>query len=146
METKTAPRGTREGKQEGSQRLSAEQRRRRRAPSERLRAQRAERVRTRERDERWKNPPVRIEKWECIVCDSCMRECPPQFGAIFNDGIDVKVIPELCSGCNRCVAVCPVDCIYPDPEWRPTEETEPQLWEYAGGNADPYVHARSFDL
>jgi H+/Na+-translocating ferredoxin:NAD+ oxidoreductase subunit B len=128
------------------ERAASEQRRRRRAPSEKLVALRAERVRTRERDERWKNPPVRIEKWECIVCDSCMRECPPQFGAIFNDGIDVKVVPELCSGCNRCIAVCPVDCIYPDPEWRPTEEAEPQLWDYAGGGADPYVSPRSVDL
>jgi Na+-translocating ferredoxin:NAD+ oxidoreductase subunit B len=128
------------------ERASSEQRRRRRAPSEKLAALRAERVRTREREERWKNPPVRIEKWECIVCDSCMRECPPQFGAIFNDGIDVKVVPELCSGCNRCIAVCPVDCIYPDPEWRPTEEAEPQLWDYAGSGADPYVSPRSVDL
>ena len=128
------------------ERALSEQRRRRRAPSEKLVALRAERVRTQEREARWKNPPVRIEKWECIVCDSCMRECPQQFGAIFNDGIDVKVVPELCSGCNRCIAVCPVDCIYPDPEWRPTEETEPQLWDYAGGGADPYVNARSVDL
>lgn len=46
---------------------------------------------------KWKNAPVRIEKWECIVCDACLRECPPWFGAIFNNGIDVKVVPELCS-------------------------------------------------
>jgi len=102
------------------------------------------RIARRERDEpKWKNPPVRIEKWECIVCDSCMRACPPKFGAIYNDGIDVKVIPELCSGCNRCIRVCPMDCIYPDPDWQPAPE---HLWEYPGTGADPYLNIRTFDL
>ena len=40
---------------------------------------------------------------ECINCDTCLRHCPPQFGAIFNHGIDVIIIPELCSGCLKCV-------------------------------------------
>lgn len=72
-----------------------------------------------------------------------MRECPPQFGAIFNDGIDVRVIPELCSGCNRCIRVCPVDCIYPDPEWTPIET---HMWEYPDTGADPYVTSRAVTL
>ena len=50
---------------------------------------------------------------ECINCDACLRHCPPQFGAIFNHGIDVIIIPELCSGCDKCLPACPVDCIYP---------------------------------
>ena len=103
---------------------------------------RAARVRAKRRHEpKWKNPPVRIEPWECIVCDSCLRACPPQFGAIFNDGIDVKVIPELCSGCNRCIPACPMDCIYPDEEWEPTPLDR---WRLAGGSGDPYLAVRRF--
>ena len=44
---------------------------------------------------------------------------PAQFGAIFNHGVDVVIVPELCSGCDKCLPACPVDCIYPDPEWSP---------------------------
>jgi electron transport complex protein RnfB len=114
-------------------------------PSERLMRERAERIEQRRRNNpRWKNPPVRIEKWECIVCDACLRECPPQFGAIFNDGIDVAVIPELCSGCNRCLKVCPMDCIYPTPQWPATEEVNEGLWSYPGTGADPYINRRAF--
>lgn len=117
--------------------------RRKSEPSPRLQAARALRIETRTSARaKWKNPPVRIEGWECIACDACMRECPPQFGAIFNDGIDVEVIPELCSGCNRCIAVCPVDCIYPDRDWQATGD----LWRYALGGTDPYTNVRDYDL
>ena len=71
--------------------------------------------RTRERNPKWKNPPLRIEMSECINCDACLRHCPSQFGAIFNHGADVVIVPELCSGCDKCLPACPVDCIYPDP-------------------------------
>jgi Na+-translocating ferredoxin:NAD+ oxidoreductase subunit B len=109
--------------------------------------ERSERIRAKARiATKWKNPPVRIEKWECIACDSCVRECPPQFGAIFNHGVDVEVVPELCSGCNRCIAVCPMDCIYPDPDWRPTAVSNPALWAIPGSGADPYLHVPTFDL
>ena len=56
---------------------------------------------------------------ECINCDACLRHCPSQFGAIFNHGADVVIVPELCSGCDKCLPACPVDCIYPDPDWQP---------------------------
>ena len=62
----------------------------------------------------------------CINCDACLRHCPPQFGAIFNHGIDVVIIPELCSGCDKCLDPCPVNCIHPDPEWKPAPE---DWWE-----------------
>lgn len=45
-----------------------------------------------------------------------------------------KIIPELCSGCPKCVQYCPMDCIYEDndsaeaitPEslWRKVEARE----------------------
>ena len=80
-------------------------------------ATRADRIAERARNEKWKNPPLRIEMLECINCDACLRHCPPQFGAIFNHGPDVVIIPELCSGCDKCLPACPVNCIYPFPEW-----------------------------
>ncbi|MGI8794148.1 MAG: 4Fe-4S ferredoxin [Acidimicrobiales bacterium] len=84
---------------------------------------RAERKERRIRNEKWKNIPMRIEMSECINCDACLRHCPPQFGAIFNHGIDVIIIPELCSGCDKCLPpVCPVDCIYEDPDWTPASD------------------------
>ncbi|MDQ1510940.1 MAG: H+/Na+-translocating ferredoxin:NAD+ oxidoreductase subunit, partial [Actinomycetota bacterium] len=52
-------------------------------------ATRLERIEAHERNEKWKNPPVRIEMSECINCDACLRHCPNQFGAIFNHGADV---------------------------------------------------------
>ncbi len=81
---------------------------------------RSERIATRSRDEKWKKPPRRIEASECINCDSCLRGCPAEFGAIFDRGLDVVIIPELCSGCPVCVLECPVDCIYLDEDWTPT--------------------------
>jgi H+/Na+-translocating ferredoxin:NAD+ oxidoreductase subunit B len=97
---------------------------------------RQSRIEERERNPKWKAPPLRIEMSECINCDTCIRHCPPQFGAIFNHGIDVIIIPELCSGCGKCLDPCPVDCIYPDPEWqRPPED----WWEEPLGPEDPYV-------
>ncbi len=71
----------------------------------------------------------------CINCDACLRHCPPQFGAIFNHGIDVIVIPELCSGCGKCLDPCPVDCILEDPEWSPA----PDDWWKEPATDDPYV-------
>ena len=85
------------------------------------------RIATRARSETWRRPPRRIESSECITCDSCLRSCPPEFGAIFNNGLDVVIVPELCSGCPACVLVCPVDCIYVDTDWTPTGN---ELWNH----------------
>ena len=89
-------------------------------------ANRAERLANRARNPKWKNPPLLIDMSICINCDTCIRHCPPQFGAIFNHGMDVIIIPELCSGCEKCLDPCPVDCIYPDPDWTPAPE---DWWE-----------------
>ena len=78
-------------------------------------ADRAGRIATRTRNPKWKNPALRIDMDVCINCDTCLRHCPPHFGAIFNHGMDVVIISELCSGCGKCLPpVCPVDCIHSD--------------------------------
>lgn len=88
---------------------------------------RMERIEQRSRSENWKKPPRRIEASECITCDTCVRNCPPEFGAIFDNGLDVVIVPELCSGCPVCVMVCPVDCIYVDEQWAATDL---QMWNH----------------
>jgi ferredoxin len=56
---------------------------------------------------------------ECINCDVCEPECP---NSAISQGDQVYVIdPDLCTECvghfdtPQCVAVCPVECILPDP-------------------------------
>ncbi len=95
---------------------------------------RVERLDSRQRNPKWKHVPFRIEMSECINCDTCIRHCPPQFGAIFNHGIDVIIVPELCSGCGKCLDPCPVDCIYEDPDWQPA----PEDWWAEPRRDDPY--------
>lgn len=97
---------------------------------------RDERIDSHERNPKWQNPPLRIEMSECINCDACLRHCPEQFGAIFNHGIDVIILPELCSGCLKCIPVCPVDCIYPDADWTPSAD---DWWKHPGNPGDPYT-------
>jgi len=99
-------------------------------------AGRAERLATRQRNAKWKTPPLRIDMSICINCDACLRACPAQFGAIFNHGVDVVIVPELCSGCDKCLPACPVDCIVPDPGWSPAPAS---WWELPGGPEDPYA-------
>ncbi len=97
---------------------------------------RAERIATHERNPKWQSAPLLIDMAICINCDTCIRHCPPQFGAIFNHGIDVVILPELCSGCGKCLPpVCPVNCIYEDPDWKPSSE---DWWVYPGRKDDPY--------
>ncbi len=96
---------------------------------------RADRLETRARNPNWKNAPFCIDMSQCIDCDACLRHCPPAFGAVFNHGIDVIIIAELCSGCEKCLDPCPVDCIHPDPDWKPASDH----WWTAPVNDDPYI-------
>jgi len=56
---------------------------------------------------------------ECIACDACRDECPT--GAIEESDPIYIIDPDICTECvgyydePSCVAVCPVDCIIPDP-------------------------------
>jgi ferredoxin len=64
----------------------------------------------------------------CINCAACEPECPNQ--AISPAGDIFVIAPDRCTECvgahdkPRCVEVCPVDCIPPDPE---NSETREQL-------------------
>ncbi len=98
---------------------------------------RVERIKNRERNPKWKNPALIIDMSICINCDTCLRHCPPQFGAIFNHGLDVIIVSELCSGCGKCLPpVCPVDCIFPDPTPKPTPH---DWWAHPLSDDDPYT-------
>jgi len=101
-------------------------------------AARLERIDERKRNAKWKNPPLYIDMSVCINCDTCIRYCPPNFGAIFNHGIDVIIVPELCSGCNKCIEPCPVDCIHPlsAEDWDPAPD---EWWKNPLSDNDPYV-------
>ena len=101
-------------------------------------ASRDARIADRSRHPKWKKSPLRIEMLECINCDKCIAYCPPQFGAIFKYGIDVVIVPELCSGCDKCLPVCPVNCILPFPEWA-TKGSPVEWWREPGGADDPYT-------
>jgi Fe-S-cluster-containing hydrogenase component 2 len=76
-----------------------------------------------------------------------VRNCPPEFGAIFDRGLDVVIVPELCSGCPVCVMVCPVDCIYVDEDWSPTGR---DMWTHIeltaeGSPFKPHVSGNGHD-
>ena len=57
---------------------------------------------------------------ECINCDVCEPECPNQ--AIYLGEKIYEIDPSKCTECvghfdePQCVAVCPVECIDPDPQ------------------------------
>jgi ferredoxin len=63
---------------------------------------------------------------ECINCDVCEPACPNQ--AITQGEDFYEIHPELCTECvghfdeSQCVALCPVDCIIPDPSYRESVE------------------------
>ena len=63
---------------------------------------------------------------ECTSCGACLEDCP---NLAISEGPDVYIIdPEKyteCAGFHdepQCVAVCPVECIVPDPAHAETRE------------------------
>ena len=55
----------------------------------------------------------------CINCDMCLPECPNQ--AIYEGAKIYEIDAQRCTECvgfyesPTCIAVCPIDCIKPDP-------------------------------
>ncbi len=56
---------------------------------------------------------------ECIACDACREECPTE---AIEEADPIYIIdPDICTECigyydePSCIAVCPVECIIPDP-------------------------------
>lgn len=63
---------------------------------------------------------------ECILCDSCVPECPNE---AITAGDDIYTIDSsICTECvgffnePQCASVCPVECCVPDPEFDEDEE------------------------
>ena len=63
---------------------------------------------------------------ECINCDVCEPECPND--AIFEGKEIYQIRHEQCTECvghfdvPQCIEVCPVDCIFIDPEHAETNQ------------------------
>jgi len=52
---------------------------------------------------------VRIEKEECIGCETCVPACPVNAISMV-DGVAV-IDPKTCTQCEACVPTCPVEAI-----------------------------------
>lgn len=57
----------------------------------------------------------------CINCDMCLPECP---NTAITEGKKVyEIEPDRCTECvgfydnPTCIAVCPINCIIPDPKY-----------------------------
>ncbi len=76
---------------------------------------------------------------ECINCDVCEPECPNE--AIYAGEEIYEIDPDRCTECvghhdePQCVAVCPVDCIIPDPDRRESREELQAKYERLMGEA-----------
>ncbi len=63
---------------------------------------------------------------ECINCDVCAPVCPNE--AIYQGELIFEIKPDHCTECvghfsePQCVAICPVNCIIPDPQYPETPE------------------------
>ncbi len=79
---------------------------------------------------------------QCINCDVCEPECPND--AIYQGELIYEIESAKCTECvghfkqQQCVVICPVDCIFVDPE---VPETQQQLQdkytELTGKEYDP---------
>ncbi|MBD3807176.1 MAG: YfhL family 4Fe-4S dicluster ferredoxin [Epsilonproteobacteria bacterium] len=69
---------------------------------------------------------------DCIACDACREECPNE--AIEENEPIYFIDPDRCTECvgyydePSCIAVCPVDCIVPDPN--NVENTDELIFKY----------------
>lgn len=69
---------------------------------------------------------------DCIACDACREECPNE--AIEENEPVYFIDPDRCTECvgyydePSCIAVCPVDCIIPDPN--NVENTDELMFKY----------------
>ncbi|MCU4677416.1 YfhL family 4Fe-4S dicluster ferredoxin [Catenovulum sp. 2E275] len=71
---------------------------------------------------------------DCINCDMCEPECPNQ--AIEMGAEIYQINSAQCTECvghydePQCVAVCPIDCIIPDPNHKETVEQLAEKFVY----------------
>jgi len=75
---------------------------------------------------------------DCTNCGICIEECPNE---AISEGDTIHIInPDLCTECvgahdePACVAVCPVDCIVPDPNKRESKEDLQAKYNKLHGN------------
>ena len=79
---------------------------------------------------------------QCINCDVCEPECPDD--AIYQGEEIFEIEASKCTECvghfkeQQCVVICPVDCIFVDPEHTETAQQLQEKYSVLTGNAfDP---------
>ena len=79
---------------------------------------------------------------QCINCDVCEPECPND--AIYQGKEIFEIEASKCTECvghfkeQQCVVICPVDCIFVDPEHEETAQQLQQKYSLLTGNVfDP---------
>ena len=79
---------------------------------------------------------------QCINCDVCEPECPND--AIYQGELIYEIAPDKCTECvghhltQKCVEVCPVDCIIVDPAHTETrDELQQKYLRLTGQQAQP---------
>ena len=49
--------------------------------------------------------------------------------------VPLRIEMSECINCDKCLDPCPVDCIYPDPDWTPAPD---EWWTLPLSALDPY--------
>lgn len=77
---------------------------------------------------------------ECINCDVCEPVCPNKAISQGEEIFDID--PDLCTECvghydsPECQAICPVDCIIPDPSYDESRSELKEKYKKLTGNKD----------
>ncbi|WP_245619051.1 4Fe-4S dicluster domain-containing protein, partial [Methanogenium cariaci] len=45
-----------------------------------------------------------------MLCERCIENCPP-YGTFRREGNKIQIFSRACTGCHRCIAMCPRDAI-----------------------------------
>jgi ferredoxin len=59
---------------------------------------------------------LRLDSYQCTGCGLCIQECSAKalVASLFNESDNYQLLfrQDLCMACNRCVEVCPEECLH----------------------------------